>query len=143
MDLLHVNAEVCIRCGQCVRSCARDLFLLDEDTVPFLPEDKEKRCTRCGHCAAACPVDAIRLLVTEGEDVTPIRKEFAVSFDQAAQLFKSCRSVRRFSDKTVPVKDIEEILQVARLAPTGGNNQLVRWIVLQPPPFCRRPHGRL
>ena len=131
MELLRVDTAACIRCGLCLRACARDIMVLDEQGYPCLPGEKEKRCTRCGHCASACSEGAIRLLVAAGEDIIPMKQELKVSFEQAAQLLRSCRSVRRFKDMPVPQQDIEEILQVARMAPTGGNNQLVRWIVLK------------
>ena len=131
MQLFSVDPDKCIHDGLCLRSCARDLLKLDENKVPILPEEKEVRCTRCGHCAAVCPVDAIRLGVVEGEDITPLKDAWRVKSQQADQLLQSCRSVRRFTDNAVPEKDIAEILQTARLAPSGGNNQMVRWTILR------------
>ena len=131
MQLFSVDHAQCTHDGLCLRSCARDLLTLDENGVPVLPEEKEKRCTRCGHCAAVCPVGAIRLRVAEGEDITPFRDAWRVNPHQADQLLQGCRSVRRFTDTPVPERDIADILQTARLAPSGGNNQMVRWTVLR------------
>lgn len=47
------------------------------------------------------------------------------------ETIKSRRSVRRFSDKPVQKKHIEQILDAARLAPSGGNLQGWHFIVLQ------------
>lgn len=131
MAIVTVDAGLCIHDGCCIPACPRDLLIFDENKVPYLPQEKEQRCTRCGHCAAVCPVFAIRVDVAKGEDITPIRKEYAVGPAQADQLLQSCRSVRRFTGKAVPQEDIAAILQTARLAPSGGNNQMVRWAVLR------------
>lgn len=41
-------------------------------------------------------------------------------------VIKNRRSVRRYQDKPVPKEDLEEILDCARLAPTGANAQ--KWL---------------
>jgi nitroreductase len=47
------------------------------------------------------------------------------------EVIKSRRSVRRFLDKPVNKRHLEQILDAARLAPSGGNLQGWRFIVLQ------------
>jgi nitroreductase len=46
-------------------------------------------------------------------------------------LMKARRSIRSFKTEPVPRSTIEEILDTARYAPTGGNAQQVQWIVVQ------------
>ena len=131
MKVFSVDTEACIHCGFCLSSCGRELLSLDEAGIPELPEALEKRCTRCGHCAAACPASAVRLYVAEGEDIRPILDENTVSPAQADQLMQSRRSIRIFKDDAVPEPVIADMLQTVRLAPSGGNNQMVRWILLR------------
>ncbi len=138
MDLFSVAREECLRDSLCLEVCARGLLTLDAEGYPALAPEKAGRCTRCGHCAAVCPVMAIRLQVVDGEDIEPIRPEHDVSFAQARQLMRSCRSARRFEERAVPRERIEALLQVARLAPSGGNNQMVRWVVVEGRESMRR-----
>lgn len=134
MQIVSIDPSLCIRDGICLHSCARDLLTREENGVPTLPEERAQRCTRCGHCAAVCPMGAIRVNVVEGEDIILLRPENALTPVQADQLLQSCRSVRRFKEMPVSRSEIADILQTARLAPSGGNNQMVRWVVL-----CDRP----
>lgn len=131
MKLFCVDTDTCIHCGACLTSCGRELLSFDGAGVPELPEPAEKRCTRCGHCAAACPVGAIRLHVVDGEDIKPILEENVISPAQADQLMQSRRSIRMFKDTELSEQKITDMLQAARMAPSGGNNQMVRWILLR------------
>lgn len=51
--------------------------------------------------------------------------------DSFVEVIKSRRSIRRFSDKPVRQKDIEQMLDAARLSPSGGNLQAWHFIVIQ------------
>ena len=138
MELFSVARDRCLQDSHCLAACPRDLLTLDEAGFPVLAQEKEARCTRCGHCAAVCPTCALQIGVAEGESSEPIRQEDRVRFAQARQLLRSCRSVRNFRQQAVARQDIEELLQVARLAPSGGNNQMVRWVVVEGKESMRR-----
>ena len=130
MKAFTIDRDACLRDGLCLPSCPRYLLVSDVDGIPALPEDNERLCTRCGHCAAVCPAGAIHIHAAEGEKIKPIREENKVTPAQVDQLLQSCRSVRRFTDRPVARQEISDILQTARLAPSGGNNQMVRWVIL-------------
>lgn len=51
--------------------------------------------------------------------------------DQLLKLIKSRRSVRSFSDGSVPDGDIEKMLEAARWAPSGSNLQNWQFIVIR------------
>lgn len=138
MELFSVVRDCCVQDSHCLNACARGLLTLDEDGFPSLAKEKEQRCTRCGHCAAVCPTGALHIGVAEEENIEPIRPEHRVNFAQARQFLRSCRSIRNFQQQAVAHKDIEELLQVARLAPSGGNNQMVRWVVVEGKASMRR-----
>ena len=93
----------------------------------------DEYCMRCGHCVAVCPTDSIVHREMPLEQCPRIDPEMEVSFDQVTQLIKGRRSVREFQDKPVPRELIENIIDVARYAPTGHNAQGVRWLIIDVP----------
>ena len=52
-----------------------------------------------------------------------------ISEEQAVQFLRSRRSIRACKDKPVEREKIKRLIQMARYAPTGGNSQLVEWLV--------------
>ncbi len=87
-------------------------------------------CLLCGHCVAVCPTAAFSHDRIPLEASPDIKKELAVSPDQAVQFLRSRRSVRVFKDKPVERDDIKALIEIARYAPTGGNAQPVEWLVI-------------
>lgn len=128
MDFCSVNRDRCVGCGLCVRICSRELLGMGEDNLPFMPPGNQGLCMRCGHCSAVCPEGALVLDIPG----TPrsLRAELALTPAQADQFLASCRSVRRYKPEPVTRGEIENLLEVARLAPTGSNKQPVRYLVL-------------
>lgn len=49
---------------------------------------------------------------------------------ELTQAIKDRRSIRRFADKPVPRELIEEVVEVARFAPSWKNTQIARYIVV-------------
>ena len=61
-EQIRVQAELCDRCGACIKACDR-LFLPPDGAVLM--------CDQCGACVARCPEDA--LAVTSPEDIRASR----------------------------------------------------------------------
>lgn len=120
--------EKCVGCGACVRDCLRDLLCVEDGKA----RRKEGVCIRCGHCVAVCPMDAIRL---EGCPEEEIHSYDPTAFDiPAAQLLNFMqfrRSIRQFQNKPVEEDKLATLLEAARYAPTGGNQQKKRYILLE------------
>lgn len=123
-----ISPEKCVGCGACVRDCLRDLLCVEEGKA----RRKEGVCIRCGHCVAVCPMDAIRL---EGAPEEELHAYDPAAFDiPAAQLLNFMqfrRSIRQFQHKPVEEEKLAALLEAARYAPTGGNQQKKRYILLQ------------
>jgi len=109
----------------------------------------EERCINCGHCMAVCPVGALTLhgsshgvIGTPGaqdpEECLQIRPELNVSKEQMAQLLMGRRTHRAYADRDIPRETIEEIIDVARFAPSGHNSQLTQWLVVSDKEEIRR-----
>lgn len=130
MALVEFNKETCSKCGICAATCPAGIIYFKEKNYPRQLPGTDIGCLRCGHCAAVCPSES----VIHGEiplaECPPLKKSLGIPFDESAQLIKSRRSIREFQDKAVPGDLIESIIDVARYAPTGHNQQEVRWLII-------------
>lgn len=97
---------------------------------PSIIPGGEEVCNRCGHCVAACPQGALSHSNIPVEDCPEIKPELLINEEQAAQFLRSRRSIRAYKDKPVEREKIKRLIEIARYAPTGGNSQLVEWLVL-------------
>jgi ferredoxin len=86
--------------------------------------------SECGHCVAVCPFGALNHKRIPLEQSPPMLEALKLGEEQAAQFLRSRRSVRHFLDKPVEKIKIQRLIEVARYAPTGGNSQMVEWLVL-------------
>ena len=129
MEYLIIDESKCRKDGICVRECPASIIQLSKETgYPEITGDGN--CLVCGHCVAVCPNGALsheRILL---EDCPPIREDLAIREEQAVQFLRSRRSISHFQDKPVEKEKIHRLIEVARYAPTGGNRQLVEWLVL-------------
>jgi nitroreductase/Pyruvate/2-oxoacid:ferredoxin oxidoreductase delta subunit len=138
MALLEINKETCTKCGACAATCAAGIIYFREGSYPRLLPGADEICLRCGHCMAICHTASIIHREIPEEQCPPIKKTLSISFENCAQLIKSRRSIREFKEKAVPREEIERIIEVARYAPTGHNNQEVQWLVINDPDKMRQ-----
>lgn len=131
MDLLRVDEKECKKDGICVAECPMALIKLQEDTgYPGIIPGGEKGCIQCGHCVAVCPHGALSHSRIPAEDCPRIKPELVINEEQAIQFLRSRRSIRAFKDKPVEKKKIRGLIEAASYAPTGGNSQLVEWLMV-------------
>ena len=64
------------------------------------------------------------------EKSSPTKPELEINFEQCAQLVKTRRSIRAYKDDPVPREIISRLIDTARYAPTGANQQNVKWLVI-------------
>jgi len=136
--LLEVNKKTCTQCGICAAACAGGIIYFKQKSYPRLLPGTDPFCLRCGHCVAVCPSGSLEHGEIPLAQCPRIKESLGISFEQCAQLIKNRRSVREFKDKNVPAKEIERIINVARFAPTGHNNQEVQWLVINNREAVRR-----
>ena len=131
MSLFAIDQKRCKRDGICVAECPlRIIELKDGSPVPTPTEDAEERCVKCGHCVAVCPHGAFGHTRIKASDFVPVKKEFALTIDQAEHFLRSRRSIRAYQDKPVEREKLAKLISVARYAPTGSNSQQVQWLVV-------------
>ena len=127
---MELDKETCTKCGACIAACPGCIVIPQKDGYPRLFPGADEFCLRCGHCVGICPTGSVVHKEILLEQCPSIGKKLEVSFQQVSQLIKSRRSIREFQEKPVPREVIERIIDVARYAPTGGNMQEVRWLVI-------------
>ena len=118
---------------------------MGDDKVPFLKEDYS--CLSCFNCMVACQEDAISIVrpyrvkdgfwKTDPENL-PLKMPLAPKDDKGGpseytpveQAILERRSIRNFKDKPVPDTLIRRVLEAGRFAPTPGNAQQMKFIVV-------------
>lgn len=126
-----IDTEKCNRDGLCALACPLGLFTMEGKDAP--PKEKDyagAACIGCGHCVAACPTGALSLAPFAGQEFRPVERGLAVSSEQARQFLTMRRSIRAYKDRPVERKDLEDILDICRYAPSGHNAQPVEWVVV-------------
>jgi nitroreductase/NAD-dependent dihydropyrimidine dehydrogenase PreA subunit len=142
MSRIHIDPARCVHCNTCAEGCVLGIIDRATDTTfPHLLPELEELCLRCGHCEAFCPQDALVLeFLREQRHETPVPCGF-IDPDSLILHLKLRRSVRQFKPEPVPRAILERILDAARYAPSGGNQQPVGWLVLTDAAEVRRVAG--
>ena len=131
MKLLEVDKSKCDGDGLCIKECPVAIIRLDiEDKYPCIDLSDEMFCLNCGHCVAICPKKALNHAKVPFQDFAPIIKELKIDHPEAVQFLRSRRSIRFYKDEPVDEGKIQQLLAIARYAPTASNSQLVEYIVI-------------
>ncbi len=131
MALIHIDESKCKKDGICTRECpAAIIRLRNGEGFPEMVPGGEEMCIECGHCVAVCPNAALSHEHVPLEASPDIKKELAVSLEQAVQFLRSRRSVRVFKDRSVERDDVNALIKIARYAPTASNAQPIEWLVI-------------
>ena len=132
MNEITIDTELCKKDGLCATTCPVSIFQQSEKgTIPVVSEDQISHCVGCGHCVAICPAGAISHIQYPAGTVQPINKEIVPSYESLLELIRSRRSKRTYRDKKVEKETIEKILDAARFAPSGHNQQSTEFVVVQ------------
>ena len=130
MELLIIDETKCKKDGMCTRECPMAIInLKDGNGFPEMVAGGEGICNNCGHCVAICPNGALSHASVPIDRSPLIAKELEISEEQAVQFLRSRRSVRFFRKQPVEKEKLQRLTEIARYAPSGGNLQLVEWMV--------------
>jgi nitroreductase/Fe-S-cluster-containing hydrogenase component 2 len=158
MGVMTVDAEKCTRprgshCQLCFENCPfRAWEIPGENEVPR--QKKEYECFSCYNCMVACPRGAISIVdpyhVDEGFYVTephplpaklPLEPQDAEGkpdeWNAIEQAVLYRRSVRNYRDDPVPEPLIRRVLEAGRFAPSAGNCQPWKFIVVTDRAFIK------
>jgi nitroreductase/NAD-dependent dihydropyrimidine dehydrogenase PreA subunit len=130
MAEISINVDKCNKDGLCVMACTRAVFHQDaKNTVPMI--EGQERCFSCGHCVSICPAGAISHSDYPKGTVHSIKSDNLPGYDQLLELVHSRRSIRLFKEKKVERDMIGKVLDAARFAPSGHNEQSTEFVVVQ------------
>ncbi len=130
MAEITIDAELCKKDGLCAMACTRVVFQQEKkNTIPEI--EGLERCFTCGHCVSICPSGAISHSDFPDGAVNQIRPDSLPSYDQLLELIRSRRSKRLFKDKPVEKDVINMVLEAARFAPSGHNEQSTEFVVVR------------
>ena len=131
MDMVTIDQERCNLCGLCISVCVRRIIEEGDDSVRITDP---MMCILCGHCKAVCPEDAPNIPSLKEEEFEPLPpKEDLPKADQLMGFFRSRRSTRIYGKEPVERDKMEKIIEAGRFAPTGGNRQPIRYVVVHTP----------
>ena len=145
MGVMKLEREKCTKCGLCIQNCLFRVWETDDDGFPRQKEEYE--CFSCYNCMVACPRGAISIVdsyhVDEGFYATqPHPLPFKLPLptrdakgdpDEWTAIERAVfqrRSVRNFKDRPVPDTLIRRVLEAGRFAPSAGNCQPWKFIVV-------------
>jgi nitroreductase/NAD-dependent dihydropyrimidine dehydrogenase PreA subunit len=129
---ITIDTELCKKDGLCAMTCPVAVLQQDEKvTIPKISSENLAHCFGCGQCVSICPQGAISHSHYPEGTIHPIRTDYVPSYDQVLELFRSRRSKRSFKKKVVGKEVIEKVLEVARLGPSGHNEQSTEFVVVQ------------
>ena len=128
MDLITVNEEKCIKCGQCIKECPSFVLKMGEK----VPEEvANSTCIACGHCVAVCPTSAIDNSKTPINKQVDIKEFDKLNEEQAEHFLRVRRSIRTYKDQSVSREKLTKLVDIARFAPTGSNSQGISFVVVE------------
>lgn len=138
MSSLVIDPEKCTRDGLCMLDCPARLFARENPgDIPQWIENAEDQCIKCGHCMAICSHGALSVKGVKVEDCPEVSPGDKLTPLQVEKFLRSRRTVRQYLDEPVAEEKIKALLNIARFAPTGGNSQLIKWLVINSPEKIR------
>jgi alkylation response protein AidB-like acyl-CoA dehydrogenase/nitroreductase/NAD-dependent dihydropyrimidine dehydrogenase PreA subunit len=143
--VMKVDAKKCDQCGLCILNCPFRCWEMGEKKIPRLKKDYD--CFSCYNCMAACPKDAISIADTYHVDSgffasdpntvlarMPLEPKDANGkpdkWTAIEQMIFERRSVRNFKADPVPEPLIRRVIEAGRFAPSSGNGQPWKFIVV-------------
>ena len=137
-----VDAERCVRCGQCAKDCIAEIIEQKDKALPSIKPEVEEDCLQCQHCLAVCPGGAISILGRDPGDSLPLEPALLPSLDAMERLVRGRRSCRHYRDENVDPALLARLLKALANAPTGVNRRELTFRVIDDRESMERFRGR-
>lgn len=125
MAHIEANPELCTQCGRCAKVCPAYVLVQKSKGTEILVQHPQ-RCIHCGHCMDVCPVNAMIHSAFPPSQVHKVQTDLLPSPESLMELIRSRRSNRTLTDKPIEEKNLQQILEAARYAPTAENSRKVK-----------------
>jgi len=149
-----LSEEKCNGCGRCVEACPVQLLMVDQKKARSNERYDVFRCLTCQNCMAVCPQKAVGIegdyrvpegfwknahLFSGGKTApAPLGRsrggrfeDFEAELTETERVIYRRRSNRLYKKKQVDPGLVERIIEAGRFAPSAGNNQPWKFIVIQ------------
>lgn len=136
MVKFKVDEGRCIKCGECIEDCVRNIIAFN-DEYPAIITGSEDECIQCQHCFAVCSEGAVSILGLDPDKAEPLEGNFPDP-GKLGTLLKGRRAVRRYKKEPLPWETIRSLLEVAAYSPTGINNRQNLFTVVDDPSVMDR-----
>lgn len=135
---IEVDLNICTKCKACTHACPLRLYYFRDDNL-VMRRSTEILCMECGHCFAVCPVNAIKLRFFPDEKKIESLKDIELPpYETILNQIKVRRSIRNFKPEPIPEDLWNKILEVGRYSPTGHNDQLLNFTIVQDPVLLKK-----
>ena len=131
MALIQVDPDKCEKEGICAEVCPVNILGMDPEKGPQVLPGLSQYCIGCGHCVAACPHGALNNVRNPLAKQTPLPTHPVVDSKTAFTFLRSRRSIRCYRDDRLSHETLEQLLHIARYAPSGHNSQGLSYVVVE------------
>jgi alkylation response protein AidB-like acyl-CoA dehydrogenase/nitroreductase/NAD-dependent dihydropyrimidine dehydrogenase PreA subunit len=147
MGVMKVDAAKCNGCGICIVNCPFRCWEMSAEKLPRLKKDYA--CFSCYNCMVACPQEAISIADTYHVNTGVFDSDHASGtvlaklplepkdakgkpdkWTDVEKMIFERRSVRNFKPDPVPEPLIRRVIEAGRFAPSSGNGQPWKFIVI-------------
>lgn len=128
--MFTVDEKKCKKCGICSEVCPRGIVTQGEAWPEML---EPQLCNKCGHCVAICPNEALDSALTPIANQIRITEFPVLNPKTAHDFMRSRRSVRSYKRTKVDRETIQQLVDIGRFAPSGGNRQGLSYVLVESP----------
>jgi nitroreductase/Pyruvate/2-oxoacid:ferredoxin oxidoreductase delta subunit len=151
-----LDEEKCNGCGRCVSVCPVQLLMLEDEKARSNERYDVFRCLTCQNCQVVCPGDAVtierdyrvprgfwknvHLFSGEKTPPAPLGRSRGENFEdyqheltETERVIYRRRSNRLYKKRQLTRELVERVIEAGRFAPSAGNNQPWKFIVIQDP----------